>query len=97
MSVPNPFGGVPPNQARGLQLTNGKVARSVLKLNNTIGLDQRLGRQIRKTPTRIPLKPIGVVLKPKRAFSKVKPLLGAQTRVTTVHAGVGSHIPTKVW
>ena len=93
----NPFAGVPAGQLRGLQLTNGKAAATVLKKAETIGVKPVLGRKISKTPTHISVKPTGDVIKPKRTFAAVQPLMDAQRNVTTVRAGAGAQTPTKFW
>ena len=91
----NPLGGR--RFARTLQLTNGKAAKLVLKQRSSIGLDQRLGRRIRTGAQRIPIKPIGKVVRRPLSLTQAQPLTDAQLSVRTGRAGVGARSRTKIW
>lgn len=96
MAKINPFAGLRV-AGGGLQITNGKAPRVILRKRGTVGLDQRLGRPIRTGPKRIPIKAIGSVIRGPISVARAQPLTDAQTNVTTVRAGVGAHTPTKIW
>ncbi|MEE8551525.1 MAG: hypothetical protein V3T08_09770 [Gemmatimonadota bacterium] len=96
MAKINPFAGLR-IAGGGLQITNGKAPRVVLRSRGTVGLDQRLGRRIRTGHRRIPIKPLGNVVRGPISAARVQPLTDAQLNVQTVRAGVGAHSRTKIW
>jgi len=91
----NPLGGI--RFARGLQLTNGKAALSILKKTGTVGLDQRLGRPIRSGHVRVSIKPVGKILRGPPSVTLARPLTDAQLNVRTGQAGIKNHSRTKIW
>lgn len=83
----NPFGGVPRNLARGLQLTDGRASISVLKKGGTVGLNQQGLLKRSTVRTRLVVKPPGAVIKPPKSITLANPLRGTNSHVTTPRVG----------